>query len=197
MLIVCTYQSFLVDEQNARVCFEIYPIRLLDNFEAFDRDVGLISEAKAYEIQHRVGLSLMVSSATQPQILLGGQAKRHEGRCFGSDRKNVRPALELHLSPPERSFVFRPSSLQISLQFTIPSIYSHTPYLEFTLTNNHHGGRKACQVQAGNSAGERQLFLVLERAGWQERLAARMLARFSSWIREMTGSRSTMIILGI
>jgi len=46
------YQFVLVDEKDTRVRLEVHSLGLLNDLEAFDRDVGLVGEAEAYEIQH-------------------------------------------------------------------------------------------------------------------------------------------------
>lgn len=45
-----TYQLFLVNHENTRVCFEVDPFGLLDDLETGDSDVFLIRKTEANEV---------------------------------------------------------------------------------------------------------------------------------------------------
>ena len=45
-----THQHVLFDEQHGRVGFEVDARRLLDDFQALDRDVALVGETQTYKV---------------------------------------------------------------------------------------------------------------------------------------------------
>lgn len=47
------YQLLRVYEQYARVRFQIDPLGLFDDFETLDRDILLVGQAEAHQVEHR------------------------------------------------------------------------------------------------------------------------------------------------
>lgn len=58
------YQFCLIDQKNTRVRFEVDTLGLLDDLQATDGDVSLISETQTDEMQHdeRFNLGCVASS---------------------------------------------------------------------------------------------------------------------------------------